>query len=176
MIWRRMSVDSDGCLNGDRRYGFRQNRVPGAEANLTTISRNSHNPRPVDSCSPPPRTPLHDYCTAYSHDFKRDESVGIYSASHENTRRTTATHSTPLYVIPFISWNISVPHPWPLLAIHSLRFLHLLSYTALLACSHTFIRFDTLRLPPHAATIIPSCIVLLTSLFVAYIPFHSCAV
>jgi hypothetical protein len=47
MIWRRMSADSDGSPNGDRRFGFRQSRVPGVEANLTTILRNFHKTRPL---------------------------------------------------------------------------------------------------------------------------------
>jgi hypothetical protein len=47
LIWKRMSADSDGSPSGGRRFGSRQSRVPGVEANHTEILRSSHRRRPV---------------------------------------------------------------------------------------------------------------------------------
>ena len=60
MFRRRTSADSDGLLIGDRRFGFRQDPVPGVEANPTTILKRAHN---IILFSPaiPPAIPLHDY-------------------------------------------------------------------------------------------------------------------
>ena len=53
MIWKRMSAGFDGCLNGDQKFGFPQNRVPGAGANPTTILRNFHDRHPTTPITPP---------------------------------------------------------------------------------------------------------------------------
>jgi len=161
MIRRRMSVDSDGCQNGDRRYGFRQSRVPGAEANLTTILRNFHNPRVLTFASPSD-TPLRLLYGLFSRLEARRTSRYLSRLSREYTTRHHRTHP-PLHFMLFHSYPQHVRPASLAFSSHYIASDSFISfpYTALLTCFHTSIRFDTLRLPPHAATIIPSCIVFL---------------
>ena len=136
MTWRRKSVHSDGSPSGDRKFAFRQSPVPGVEANLTKISRNSHKQRPAfhrySLCSNPPSQPLYGLFSRPGGN-KAVKPVFIHF-SHENTRSTPATHTTrrstlfnsyPQHVRP----ALLVPLP---LALHSFKLLHLLFYAVLL--------------------------------------------
>lgn len=101
MILRKTSVDFDGSQNGDPRFGFLRNRVPGVEANPTTVLRNFYEQRPVGPCYHR-RQHTYDCCIVYFHDLWRHQSATtiFILLSNENAR---PTQRTPSYVIPFIT-------------------------------------------------------------------------
>ena len=141
MIWRRKSADPDGSLNGDQRFGFRPSRVPGVEANLTAMLRNS-----CKSHRCPPlllRLPLHDHHGLFSRPQAGELNrylfrslTKIHDPLPQRTPHSSLRYSTHIR-------NISVPHFCTPFALHSPQLLRHLSYTALLTHSHTFARFDT---------------------------------
>lgn len=118
MIWRRTSADSDGSLNGDQKFGFPQNRVPGVEANPTTISRSFHEPYLL--------LPLTTHLRLLYRLFSRPQARltshnGIYSALPRERMANS----------PFLRYsthnrNMSVPHPWSILAPHNFWVFRLL--------------------------------------------------
>lgn len=157
MIWRRTSADSVGCLNGDRRFNSRQNRVPGVEANLTGILRSSCNRVPCSSLGYPSTTTL---CVTFTTSSKANQLNRYLFRSltkiHDPLPQRTP-HSSLRYSIHIR--NISDPHFWTPFALHSSQLLRHLSHTALLTHSHTFARFDTLSFPSLDAIPIRSRII-----------------
>jgi hypothetical protein len=151
MIWSGRSADSDGSLNGGRRSDSHQGRAPGAEANPTMTWRKSHNSRPAvfrSSLGYPSTTILRFILTTSSGTKLNRYLFRSRSRTHDPRPQHTP-HSALRYSIHIR--NISVPHFWPS-ALHSFRILRLLFNTTLLTRFRTFIRFDTLRLAPHASS------------------------
>jgi hypothetical protein len=98
MIWRRTSAGFDGSLNGDQRSGFRRSRVPGVEANLKTILRNSRE-RSVEPCYSLGNPSTISLRFTFTISGETNQYLQYYSAlSQEPTTRTThATDRSTLF-------------------------------------------------------------------------------
>ena len=137
-IWRRRSVDSDGSLNGDRRFDFRQSPAPGAEANLATTLRSFHEPSPnvrSATLSHPSARVLYGLLSRPQ--ARRISKIGIYSPP--SLMRPHDPPPPPQHLLhPALRYSIHirntfVPHFWSFLALHSFRLFRLLSSATLLS-------------------------------------------
>jgi len=163
MIWRRTSADSDGFLNGDQKFGFPQNRVPGVEANPTTILRSFHEPYLL--------LPLTTHLRLLYRLLSRPQATltshnGIYSAL---PRERMA--NTPSYVIPLITATRPSRIPGP--SSHHITSGFLVSFSQ--PPLYSLSTFYTLYLHPHVAPLMPSHIIppLLFAFPVRNIRYHA---
>lgn len=167
MTWRRKSVHSDGSPSGDRKFAFRQSPVPGVEANLTKISRNSHKQRPAfhrySLCSNPPSQPLYGLFhdpeeTKQSNRYLFTSLTRIHDPPPQRTQHAALRYSIHIR-------NMSVPHCWSPSPSHSIASNSFISFS-MRSCLPA-LYFYQARYPhlhPHAAILILSCIILLLTL------------